>query len=457
MASENTLVSKEVHLVQAGLTNLPSNWSVVEIGELLSPDRGISVGVMYPGKHDPFGIPLLKVGDLKGSVINPNPDFRITPEKHHEYRRTAFEGGELLLTLVGGLGQCAIVPPELAGWNAARAIAVIRLKEPKDAKFVRLCLLSSPLQHLMQVWANTTVQATLNLKEIKQLPLPWPPAAEREVIAHILGTLDNKIELNQQINRNLEAIAQAIFKSWFVNFDPVRAKMEGRQPAGMDAATAALFPDSLEGLQVGEIPMGWKLAPLAEVIKVNPRRTLYQGETALYLDMQNMPTHGHRPNTWISRPFGSGTKFMNGDTLLARITPCLENGKTAFVDFLEDGQVGWGSTEYIIFRPKPPLPVEYGYYLARSEELRAYAIQNMTGSSGRQRVPSECFQQYLIVIPQDAIARCFGDLVKPLMATIKTNSEQSHTLATIRDTLLPKLMSGEIPVKEAEKIVEDVA
>ncbi len=127
------------------------------------------------------------------------------------------------------------------------------------------------------------------------------------------------------------------------------------------------------------------------------------------------------------------------------------------MDFLEEEQVGWGSTEYIILRPKPPLCVEYGYYLARSEELRAYAIQNMTGSSGRQRVPAECFRQYLIAVSSNTIARCFEDLAKPLMATIKANSEQSYTLATIRDSLLPKLMSGEIRVKEAEEILEDVA
>jgi type I restriction enzyme S subunit len=268
MAGNSTLVPKEVHLAQAGLSELPSHWSVVEVGELLSEDRGISVGVMYPGKHDPFGVPLLKVGDLAGSVINPNPEFRITPEKHYEYRRTALEGGELLLTLVGGLGQCAVVPPEMAGWNAARAIAVIRLKEPKDARFVRLCLLSQPLQHLMQVWANTTVQATLNLKEIKQLPLPWPPTEEREAIARILSSLDDKIELNQQMNRTLEALARAIFKSWFVDFDPVRAKMDGRQPAGMDAATANLFPDSFEDSPLGKIPKGWKVTTLGDVVSI---------------------------------------------------------------------------------------------------------------------------------------------------------------------------------------------
>jgi type I restriction enzyme, S subunit len=222
----------------------------------------------------------------------------------------------------------------------------------------------------------------------------------------------------------------------------------------MDAATAELFPDEFEESAVGLIPKEWDMKPLPEAIDINPSRKLAKSETAPYLDMANMPTQGHRPDNWINRPFGSGTKFINGDTLLARITPCLENGKTAFVDFLEDKQVAWGSTEYIILRPKLPLPVEYGYYLARSDELRIFAIQNMTGSSGRQRVPSECFSQYFLAIPSQKIAQVFGDIAKQLMVKISSNSNQSRSLASIRDTLLPKLLSGEIRVKEAEKIVE---
>lgn len=276
------------------------------------------------------------------------------------------------------------------------------------------------------------------------LPVKVPPLDEQKAIAHILGTLDDKIELNQQMNHTLEAIARAIFKSWFIDFDPVRAKMDGRQPAGMDAETAALFPDEFEDLAIGKIPNGWKTVPLPEVIEVNPRRSLTQGKLAPYLDMQNMPTQGHRPNGWIYREFSSGTKFIQGDTLLARITPCLENGKTAFVDFLPEGEVGWGSTEYIIFRPKPPLPVEFGYFLARSQELRTHAIQNMTGSSGRQRVPVNCFLSFLLTVPSNTVAQKFGDVIQPIMITIKANSEQIISLNAIRDTLLPKLLSGEI-------------
>jgi type I restriction enzyme, S subunit len=132
--------------------------------------------------------------------------------------------------------------------------------------------------------------------------------------------------------------------------------------------------------------------------------------------------------------------------LLARITPCLENGKTAFVDFLKDGQVGWGSTEYIVFHPKLPLPVEYAYYLARSEELRNFAIQNMTGTSGRQRTPASCFDNFMVVKPPEELATKFGEFASIVIAQIRVNDEESRTLASIRDSLLPKLIRGEVRV-----------
>jgi type I restriction enzyme S subunit len=252
------------------------------------------------------------------------------------------------------------------------------------------------------------------------------------------------------MNATLEAMARALFQSWFVDFDPVRAKLDGRPPAALDPATAALFPEHLEDSPLGHIPKGWTAQRLPDAIEVNPRRTLKTGTIAPYLDMKNLPTQGHSAEEVIDREFSSGTKFQNGDTLLARITPCLENGKTGYVDFLEDGQVGWGSTEYIVLAPRPPLPPQFGYLLARSDALRTHAIQNMTGTSGRQRVPSECFNTFWLAVPPPSIARRFDELTAPLMAKIKANSTESRTLAALRDTLLPKLLSGEVSVGELE-------
>jgi type I restriction enzyme S subunit len=258
------------------------------------------------------------------------------------------------------------------------------------------------------------------------------------------------------MNETLEAMARALFKSWFVDFDPVRAKAEGRDP-GLPQSISELFPGAFEETESGELPKGWKGIPLPEALEVNPARSLRKGDIAPYLDMANMPTRGHSPDGVVARPFGSGMRFMNGDTLVARITPCLENGKTAYVDFLKDGEIGWGSTEYIGLHPKPPLPTEFAYCLARSEGFRDFAIQSMTGTSGRQRVPAESLSHFLIAVPPPSIAESFGLFVSPLLARASAGVRQSRTLAALRDTLLPKLVSGELRVKDAVRAVEAVA
>ena len=285
----------------------------------------------------------------------------------------------------------------------------------------------------------------LNSDELKALDVVLPPESEQRAIAYILGTLDDKIELNRRMNETLEAIARALFKSWFVDFDPVRAKAEDRDP-GLPKPLADLFPDSFDDSELGEIPKGWRLAPLPDVIDVNLTRALRKGVKAPYLDMANMPSRGHSPDEVVDRAFGSGMRFMNGDTLVARITPCLENGKTAFVDFLETGEVGWGSTEYIVLHPKPPLPDEFAYCLARSTEFRNFAIQRMTGSSGRQRVPAESLSHFRVVIAPKPVAKLFGRLIKPLFARASSATKEGRLLASLRDTLLPKLICGEVRI-----------
>ncbi len=159
------------------------------------------------------------------------------------------------------------------------------------------------------------------------------------------------------------------------------------------------------------------------------------------------------PIVAIERPFGSGMRFINGDTLVARITPCLENGKTAFVDFLGEGQVGWGSTEYIVLRPRPPLPPEFAYCLARGAVFRDFAIQSMTGTSGRQRVQADSLAHLQLPRVLKPVAQAFGRAIKPLFARSSAAVRESRTLAALRDALLPKLISGELRVRDAERFI----
>jgi len=326
-------------------------------------------------------------------------------------------------------------------------IWVVRAKAGTDQKFLFYWMASQEFVEEATRASEGTKMPRAKWEFVVQIEKEIPLLPTQRIIAHILGSLDDKNEVNRKMNETLEAIAKAIFQSWFMDFDPVQAKAGGRQPEEMDAVTAALFPSEFEEIGGREVPKGWMISSLPEIFEINPQRSLEKDQIAPYLDMQNVPTRGHRPIDWVDRAFSYGTKFVNGDTLLARITPCLENGKTIFVDFLEEAQVGWGSTEYIVLRPKPPLPPEFGYLLARNEEFRAHAILNMSGTSGRQRVPSKCFDSHQIVVPTKAISEKFGENIKSLMERIKKNDEQSRALAALRETLLPKLMCGEIQAK----------
>jgi type I restriction enzyme S subunit len=376
----------------------------------------------------------------------------IDDDQSAELRNVEVKQNDVLLNITGdSVARCCQVAADVLPARVNQHVAIIR-PEPKalDARFLRYVLVSHEYQSRLLALASAgATRPALTKSMIEELEVPSPPLAEQRAIAAVLGALDDKIELNRRMNATLEAMARALFQSWFVDFDPVRAKMDGRKPAGMDDATAALFPASFREAEIGPIPEGWWARPLPEVIEVNPRRILKAGIVAPYLDMKNLPTQGHSAEEVINREFSSGTKFQNGDTLLARITPCLENGKTGYVDFLKDEQIGWGSTEYIVFAPQLPLPPQFGYLLARSDGLRSHAIQNMTGTSGRQRVPSECFNSFWLAVPPPEIAKRFDGLTAPLMAKIKANADQSRTLANLRDTLLPKLLSGELSVRNA--------
>jgi type I restriction enzyme S subunit len=293
----------------------------------------------------------------------------------------------------------------------------------------------------------------LNADIIRRLEIPLPPLATQRAIAHILGALDDKIELNRKTNETLEAMARALFQSWFVDFDPVRAKAAGRAPDGMDEATAKLFPSEFEQSELGEVPKGWIWTKLKSVAELNPSRALSRGIVAPYVEMSNLPTSGHQPLEWPRREFGSGTRFVNGDTLLARISPCLENGKTGYVDFLEEGQIGWGSTEYIVIRPCPPLPSEWGYLLARDSQFRLFAAKKMEGTTGRQRVAAASVGEYRLVLPTAQVSRRFGEWLRSAFGCLSAACDESRTLAALRDALLPKLLSGELAIRDAETFV----
>ena len=409
------------------------------------------------------GVPVVPTEAIRARRIDHSVLPKISHSKAGELSRHRLRLNDILFARRGiqATGHIGFVrEPEvgfLCGTGAIRLRVAQNLGAGEvDPDFLSHVLADSASIKWFKFHAIGATMPNLNEGIIRSFPLRLPPLAEQRAIAHILNSLDDKVELNRRMSETLEEMARALFKSWFVNFDPVRAKMEGRDP-GLPSPAADLFPNRLVESEIGEIPEGWNGLPLTAVIEINPSRSLKKGKLSPYLDMANMPTRGHAPDSVSWRQFGSGMRFTNGDTLVARITPCLENGKTAFVDFLDAGQVGWGSTEYLVFRPKPPLPEEFGYCVARSDEFREFAVQNMSGSSGRQRVSAAAFDHYHIAMPPRTIAEAFGTSVQPIFARASACVREKSALVELRDALLPKLVSGELRVPEAMKAIEEAA
>ena len=359
---------------------------------------------------------------------------------------------DVLLNITGdSVARVCQVAPDVLPARVNQHVAIIRPDSDNlNAGFLRYCLASPKIQAMLLSWAGSGgTRNALTKGMIESLEISLPPLLEQRAVAHILGALDDKIELNRRMNETLEAMARAVFQDWFVDFGPVRAKLEGREPY-LPPELWDLFPDRLVDSGLGDIPEGWEVKALGEVVELNPREPMKRGTIAPYIDMASLPTSGSCPSGTVLREFTSGTRFRNGDTLLARITPCLENGKTAFVQSLPERIVGWGSTEFIVMRAIPPVPVGYPYLLGRNESFREHAIQSMTGTSGRQRVQVDALAFYLLSVPPQDVWAKFSSQVGPMFADIEITRKESHSLAAQRAALLPMLVSGKVRAVDAE-------
>jgi type I restriction enzyme S subunit len=218
-------------LLPDDLKDLPPGWDYKPLARLVDEARGICYGIVQPGSHTAAGVPIVRVNNIKDGRIDTSDMLRVTQDIESKYRRSRLRGGEVLLTLVGSLGESAVVPPELAGWNVARAVGVLPVTQEIGSRWVELCLRSPAIQHFIRTRATTTVQATFNLRDVATIPIPVPPRNEREAISEVLGSLGEKIELNRRMNETLESAAQALFKSWFVD------RVQEDLPPGWQEAT----------------------------------------------------------------------------------------------------------------------------------------------------------------------------------------------------------------------------
>lgn len=418
------------------------------------PNGGIQTGPfgsqLHRADYVDAGVPVIMPTNIQAGRLAEDGIARVSEAKADELKRHRVRIGDIIFSRRGEVDKCAVVTEREMDWLCGTGCLLARV-DPKlaDARFIGYHISLPETRAWLQQNAVGLVMPNLNTGILESIPIHAPSRIEQEQIADLLASLDAKVDLNRQMAATLEEMARALFKSWFVNFDPVHAKAEGRN-TGLPANIGALFPDNFddEGL-----PNGWTWGTPENLVEVNPTTRIDRANEAPYIDMAALPTQGHRIKSAVSRPVGSGARFKNGDTLLARITPCLENGKTAFVDCLDDDAIAWGSTEFIVMRPLEGTPEPLAYLIARDASFRSHIIASMSGTSGRQRAPSEAIGRWNMAIPTEAVISAWGDAVIPIFYGIKAKSVEAEQLMDLRDTLLPRLLSGDLRVAEAEAAI----
>jgi len=295
--------------------------------------------------------------------------------------------------------------------------------------------------------------------DIGDAEIALPPFPEQKAIAHILGTLDDKIELNRRMNATLEAMARALFQSWFVDFDPVRAKLDGRKPAGLDAATAALFPAHFQDSPLGHIPQGWEVKPLSEITTV-----ITKGTTPTQEDMASAPDTDAKINyvrvnsieedgsiiydklTKIPLSVHTGVlkrSILHVSDVLYTIAGTI--GRTATA---EDGVLPANTNQAVaIIRPKPTIPSSFLVLTMRHKVFREELHNNIVHAVQANLSLGMLSKARAVVPPEDVLLKIFKP-IDDIMSQISANRAQSRTLATLRDTLLPKLLSGELRIAD---------
>jgi type I restriction enzyme S subunit len=296
-------------------------------------------------------------------------------------------------------------------------------------------------------------QPLINQSILSSIDFYCPPLPEQKAIAAILGALDDKIETNRKMNATLEGIARALFKSWFVDFDPVRAKAEGRS-SGLPVDFDALFPDSFIDSPLGEIPMGWRLGKLKDIATpkkqtVNPAD--YPQDNFLHYSLPAFD-NGRMPILEKGTDIKSNkTMISKHDVLLSKLNPEIER---VWLPFSED-QYTVCSTEFLSYRANEPFCREYLYCLFKARSFRNLLKGMVTGTSkSHQRAQPTAILELDCLLPKNLLLTAFQKQASVLFSKTNTVSQQNQTLATLRDTLLPKLISGQIRVGDAENIME---
>jgi type I restriction enzyme S subunit len=419
----------------------------------------------------PVGVPVIRGNNLNAERFLDDDFVYLTEEKANELRSANAFPLDIVVTHRGTLGQVGIIPPasKHPRYVVSQSQMKVTIDEGKaDPFFVFYYLRSPEGQHqLLSNSSQTGVPAIASpTRALKSITVTYPPLPEQRAIAHVLRTLDDKIELNRRMNETLEVIARTTFKSWFLDFDPVRAKAEGRD-AGLPGHIAALFPDSLEESELGEIPTGWnarRIEDVAERVGMGPFGSSIKVETFVaegvpVISGQHLHGFMMDDNTFNFITFDHAERLKNanvgrGDVVF---THAGNIGQAAYIPENSRYERYVISQRQFFMRcdPEQVTPSFIALYFrspAGQHQLLANASPSGVPSIAR---PVTYLRSIQLIIPPKPLIGAFEQLVQPMLLRFRWNLDESRALATLRDTLLPKLVSGELRVRDAGRFLEE--
>jgi len=390
---------------------------------------------------------------------------RVSEETYRERTLRAEPAyGDLLYSREGTyFGIAAEVPRETRVCLGQRMVLLRPNPIRVHFRFLRYWLNSAVLGAHIHGHRDGTVAERLNLPTIRGVPVPVPPIVQQAAIAKVLGSLDDKVELNRRMNETLETMTSVSFKSWFVHFDPVRAKAEGREPFGLDAATAALFPDSVQDSPLGKIPKGWhsaKLSSVAELVKgVSYRSADLEDSPVALVTLKSVARGGGYREDGLKPyrgQFKDEQRIQQGDVVVAHtdVTQAAEVlGRAARVQEHPNYATLVASLDLVIVRPADDLTSrEFLYGLLSQDDYKEYAYGHSNGTTVLH-LSHKALPDYSFPLPPGSIRIAFTNMARPLFEQLDANFSQSRTLTSIRNSLLSKLVSGEIQLRDAEGLV----
>jgi type I restriction enzyme S subunit len=434
-----------------------NGWRETTVGSLcdegvLHTQTGPFGSQLHSYDYVPSGIPVVPTEGIGRRRLLTEGIPEVAEETAARLSRHRLKSGDILFARRGvqATGLSAIVTPKQEGWICGTGAILLRtLGDSIHPEFLSFLLSADESIQWLKQHAVGAVMPNLNEGVIRQLPLTLPPLAEQKAIAAALGALDDKIELNRRMNATLEAMARALFLSWFVDFDPVRAKLDGRPPAALAPATAALFPASFQDSALGHIPNGWTVGRIADVSDFSRSSLNPGGFPVETFDHYSLPAfdEGRTPKAELGSAIMSNKLVVTRNSvLLSKLNPHIPR---IWLPDLHESRRSVCSTEFIVASTRPGYSREFLFSLFTSSAFGSTYGTLVTGTTGsHQRIRPESVLEMKTLIPPPKLVEAFTTIAKPMFDQINRNIDQSRTLATLRDTLLPKLLSGEIGIGE---------